>query len=371
MHAFFRLGALALSLLAGGCASAPAIAPATSVILVSVDGLRPVDVNAAQMPNLDALGNANVRADGMQPSYPALTFPNHYALVTGLRPDHSGIVHNMMADETLGHFRTNNRRGMDQPGWWNGVPVWASAVRAGQPAAVLYWPGNQVEVAGQRTWQWRAYQKNTRANDSIRQVLQWLDAAPALRPRFIAVYLDQVDEASHAHGPGSAQAASARHDVDAALGDLVAGLRQRGRLDAVNLVVVSDHGFDTVPPGQLLPTEAMAPADVATVVSDGQVAGIFSERDYARKVALKGLTSTVTEVGDIMTAKVFCADIKDSVLDCMSLMTEKRIRHLPVLENGELVGMLSIGDLVKAIIEDQQFQIQQLESYINPALSLH
>lgn len=271
MHAFFRLGALALSLLAGGCASAPAIAPATSVILVSVDGLRPVDVNAAQMPNLDALGNANVRADGMQPSYPALTFPNHYALVTGLRPDHSGIVHNMMADETLGHFRTNNRRGMDKPGWWNGVPVWASAVRAGQPAAVLYWPGNQVEVAGQRTWQWRAYQKNTRANDSIRQVLQWLDAAPALRPRFIAVYLDQVDEASHAHGPGSAQAASARHDVDAALGDLVAGLRQRGRLDAVNLVVVSDHGFDTVPPGQLLPTEAMAPADVATVVSDGQV----------------------------------------------------------------------------------------------------
>ena len=107
------------------------------------------------------------------------------------------------------------------------------------------------------------------------------------------------------------------------------------------------------------------------VVDDGQVVGMFSERDYARKVVLKGLSSAVTEIGEIMTAKVFCADIKDTVLDCMGLMSDKRIRHLPVLDKGQLVGVLSIGDLVKVIIEDQQFQIQQLESYINPALSLH
>ncbi len=131
----------------------------------------------------------------------------------------------------------------------------------------------------------------------------------------------------------------------------------------------------TIRPGDsvLVALEVLAASNIGSlpVVSDGQVVCIFSERDYARKVALKGLTSTVTEIGDIMTAKVFCADLKDSVLDCMGLMTEKRIRHLPVLENGELVGVLSIGDLVKTIIEDQQFQIQQLESYINPALSLH
>jgi CBS domain-containing protein len=140
-------------------------------------------------------------------------------------------------------------------------------------------------------------------------------------------------------------------------------------LDSKPREIITVRPSDSV----LVALEVLAAYNIGAlpVVSDGQVAGIFSERDYARKVALKGLTSTVTEVGDIMTAKVFCADIKDSVLDCMSLMTEKRIRHLPVLENGELVGMLSIGDLVKAIIEDQQFQIQQLESYINPALSLH
>jgi len=131
----------------------------------------------------------------------------------------------------------------------------------------------------------------------------------------------------------------------------------------------------TIRPGDsvLVALEVLAAYNIGAlpVMDEGKVVGIFSERDYARKVALKGLTSAVTEIGGIMTSSVYCADIKDSVLDCMSLMTEKRIRHLPVLENGELVGMLSIGDLVKTIIEDQQFQIQQLESYINPALSLH
>lgn len=135
------------------------------------------------------------------------------------------------------------------------------------------------------------------------------------------------------------------------------------------------HEIITIRPGDsvLVALEVLAAYNIGAlpVVSDGKVVGIFSERDYARKVALKGLTSAITEIGGIMTSSVFCADIKDSVLHCMGLMTEKRIRHLPVLEQGELIGMLSIGDLVKTIIEDQQFQIQQLESYINPALSLH
>ncbi len=88
-------------------------------------------------------------------------------------------------------------------------------------------------------------------------------------------------------------------------------------------------------------------------------------------MALKGLTSAVTEVREIMTGQVLCASLEHSVMECMALMTDKHIRHLPVMDKSQLVGMLSIGDLVKTIIEDQQFQIEQLESYINPALALH
>ena len=100
------------------------------------------------------------------------------------------------------------------------------------------------------------------------------------------------------------------------------------------------------------------------VVAPEGLVGIFSERDYARKVALKGMKSESTEVRDIMTSEVICANLAMSVFDCMQLMSGKKIRHLPILEGRELLGILSIGDLVKAIIEDQQFQIQQLEQYI-------
>lgn len=103
----------------------------------------------------------------------------------------------------------------------------------------------------------------------------------------------------------------------------------------------------------------------ALVVLNGeQLVGIFSERDYAREVALKGETSKNTPVADIMSTTVITISPNYTVEECMALMTGKRIRHLPVLDNGKLVGLLSIGDLVKETIAEQQLLIQQLESYI-------
>lgn len=103
----------------------------------------------------------------------------------------------------------------------------------------------------------------------------------------------------------------------------------------------------------------------ALLVMDGaELEGILSERDYARKVILQGRSSRDTEVREIMTDKVFFTDPGCSIDECMSLMTEKRIRHLPVINDGEVTGVLSIGDLVKAKIEEQEFQIRELERYI-------
>lgn len=100
------------------------------------------------------------------------------------------------------------------------------------------------------------------------------------------------------------------------------------------------------------------------VVKDQRVVGILSERDYARKVLLKGRSSRQTPVRDIMTADVIFASPEQTVEECMGLMTNKRIRHLPVMAGDRLVGVISIGDLVKAVIADQQETIEQLESYI-------
>ena len=101
------------------------------------------------------------------------------------------------------------------------------------------------------------------------------------------------------------------------------------------------------------------------VIQDDKLVGIVTERDYARKVILKGRSSENTTVAQIMTDKVISTSSSQSVNDCMATMTERRIRHLPVVEDNRVIGMISIGDLVQAIISDQQEEIEQLEHYIS------
>jgi CBS domain-containing protein len=100
------------------------------------------------------------------------------------------------------------------------------------------------------------------------------------------------------------------------------------------------------------------------VIDDGQLLGIASERDYARKVVLQGRSSSDTPVHAIMSAPVVCVGPQDTVADCMAIMTERHIRHLPVIDGGRLAGILSIGDLVKELIEDQKQEISYLQQYI-------
>ena len=116
---------------------------------------------------------------------------------------------------------------------------------------------------------------------------------------------------------------------------------------------------------QAIEMMALKGVGALTVLSDeGQLIGIISERDYARKVILQGKSSKNTKVSEIMTREVIYIDPENRVEECMALMTAKRVRHLPVLQGGKLVGMVSVGDLVKSIIDQQSIAIDQLERYI-------
>jgi CBS domain-containing protein len=115
---------------------------------------------------------------------------------------------------------------------------------------------------------------------------------------------------------------------------------------------------------EALKTMAEKRVGALLVLEGGKPIGIFSERDYARKIALLDRSSKTTPVRQVMTADLISASPTDTMEHCMELMTDKRIRHLPVLEDGQLIGLISIGDLVKNIIEDQKAMIQQLENYV-------
>ncbi len=129
------------------------------------------------------------------------------------------------------------------------------------------------------------------------------------------------------------------------------------------------HGVASVAPetSVLDALKVMAEKEIgAVLVLDGDaLAGIFSERDYARKVVLQGKASKDTPVREIMTEKVVCVHLEQTIEDCMGLMTDKRVRHLPVLQGKKVIGVVSIGDVVKEMLVEKEFVIKQLESYIH------
>ncbi|MBI4273335.1 MAG: CBS domain-containing protein [Rhizobiales bacterium] len=134
-------------------------------------------------------------------------------------------------------------------------------------------------------------------------------------------------------------------------------LAQKGR--EVWSVHPEDSVFDAI--------QNMANKNIGSlvVIEDGKIVGIITERHYARNVVLKGRTSPQTPVRAIMEPNVVCARPEQSVEECMAVMTVRAVRHLPVIEDGQMVGIISIGDLVKSIINDQKFIIEQLEHYIH------
>jgi CBS domain-containing protein len=134
------------------------------------------------------------------------------------------------------------------------------------------------------------------------------------------------------------------------------------------LLQAKGHDIFSVPPDASVERalRLMAEKNVGAllVLEGSELRGIFSERDYARKVFLKGRSSRDTPVRDIMTTRVYYVEVNRTIEDCMALMTDKRIRHLPVFDGDALVGVISIGDVVKTIISEQEFLIEQMENYI-------
>lgn len=275
------LALLALSL-ATGCRSAapraegPVAARSHTVLLVSIDGMPASMLGDGTMPTLDALAREGVRAQWLRPSFPTLTFPNHYTLVTGLRPDHHGIVHNNMDDPALGRFVSKEASAKDGR-WWGGEPIWVTYQRQGGRSATMFWPGSEADIRGVRPTQSRAFDRTLAPLQRVDQVLAWLDQPTAQRPGLLTLYFDQYDVAAHAHGANSPEAREALRTIDGALARLVAALDARGLRDGTDLVIVSDHGMIDVPRAQVAILDDVLPATLYTTPWVGMVVGIVPQ----------------------------------------------------------------------------------------------
>ena len=271
------LAVVALALLA--CNSLPrtgdeaSATPPPPVLLVSMDGFRPDYLELGITPNLARITAAGVQAEWMTPSYPTLTFPNHFTIVTGKRPDHHGIVHNSMQDPELGKFSLGNRDAVSDGRWWNAEPVWVTVEKAGLRAGTMFWPGSEAAIDGIQASHWKTFDAKMPMADRVDTVLAWLGEPEATRPRFSTLYFEAVDSAAHGHGPDSDEAHATVREVDAAIGRLLDGIDALGLTDKLNLIVVSDHGMATVAPDQYVVIEDMVdPAD-AGFVTAGQSVG--------------------------------------------------------------------------------------------------
>ena len=218
-----------------------------TVILLSFDGFRWDYASKYPTPNLRRLMTRGVHARNMIPSFPSKTFPNHYTIVTGLYPGHHGVIANNIFDPPTGRaFATSNREEVRDPMWWGGTPLWTLMEASGRRSAPLFWPGSEASHDGLLPTYWQAYDNNRPGADRIDQLLQWIDLPTAQRPQFLTAYFEDTDESGHVYGPDSTQVRDAIARDDSYLGRLVAGLTQRGLLDRVNIVIVSDHGMASV-----------------------------------------------------------------------------------------------------------------------------
>jgi len=283
------LGALLFAV--GGCVPQPkATAAYAPLILVSFDGYRPDYLDRGLSPNLRVLADDGVRARALRPAFPTLTFPNHYTIVTGLYPEHHGIVNNRMVDPAIGkRFVYNDDKTISDPAWWGGEPLWVGVERAGKHAATMFWPGSDVAIAGVRPERWRLFDAKLPPAARVDQVLAWLDLPAGERPDFVTLYFEQVDHASHLHGPDSPEVDAALREMDAALGRLLGGLQRRGLKNVANLVIVSDHGGTAAGAGKIALLDDIVEIADIDIANAGVLAGFAPKPGRERSVEQKVL----------------------------------------------------------------------------------
>ena len=259
-------------------------------VLVSLDGFRWDYAQAYDAPFLDRLGQEGVKAV-MRPSFPSVTFPNHYTLATGLVPDHHGIIANRFRDEASGlTFSLGDKTTKQDPRFWGGEPVWLTLQRQGVKTGVVYWPGSDVAIQGKYPTYYKDYERKPLLtySERIAEVLRLLRLPEADRSQLVMAYFEEPDHTGHVTGPFSHETKRMVERMDALMEELVGGLRALPEADSINVIITADHGMTALSPERLVRPSDYLKAEWYDRIDYGLPTLIFPRKGCAEKI-LKAL----------------------------------------------------------------------------------
>ncbi|KAI0647781.1 Phosphodiest-domain-containing protein [Trametes meyenii] len=215
-----------------------------SVLIVSIDGLRADYLDRGLTPHLLAISKDGLRAKSMKPVFPTLTFPNHWALMTGLYAESHGIVANNFWDPATGlEFHYNRIDASWNSSWWYGEPMWETAEKAGITTANLMWPGPPETRTGASPTYFVPWRDKVPLKEKLDQIVSWIDLPLEKRPQFIMAYEPSLDQAGHLTGPNSPLVNKVLKQVDVFARDLHDAIEARNLTHIFDIVFVSDHGM--------------------------------------------------------------------------------------------------------------------------------
>ncbi|MDR6489304.1 putative AlkP superfamily pyrophosphatase or phosphodiesterase [Chryseobacterium vietnamense] len=227
------------------------------VIMISTDGFRYDYAQKYNAENLLKLAGDGVKAEAMIPSYPSITFPNHWSLITGLYPSHHGLIDNFFYDyKRKEGYAMSNRKNAEDGSWYGGTPLWGLAEKQGMVSASLMWVGSASDAGGMRPTYYYPYHEKFTPSEKVEKVVNWLKLPEDKRPHFISLYFPEVDGSGHHYGPDTKETENAVHLIDQAIGSLVQKVNELG-LKNVNFIFVSDHGMIKVDGGTPLEIPAV------------------------------------------------------------------------------------------------------------------
>jgi len=283
------------------------------VILISADGFRYDYADKFKAKHLQAFAAQGVKASSMIPVWPSSTFPNHYALATGLYPAHHGIVQNIFYDrERKRYYNSSDTSTYEDGTWYGGTPIWLLAEQQQMLAANFYWVGSDAAIKGEYSTYHYRQGNDIPVNDRIQVVVNWLKLPAERRPHLITFYIPQPDDAGHTYGPVTPEVEKDVHLVDSVVYELTKAVKTTG-LD-VNFIFVSDHGMAEPDTKHPLPTPAALDTAKFVISGDRMVVQLIAKNPADIQPTYEGLKKDAKEY-DVYLRKDIPAHLHSTTSD--------------------------------------------------------